>query len=226
MPRYDASIHTAESLEAQISSIHCANPDALLVGSLGRAILYSKAGYSPVCEFEVRGQNPLHSGKWARDIDLLNPGDITVPQAPFEVDTFAFSNEAVRLRRTAGRWVLTSSEHGFEEEIDTKVMEPVPGRTIYGYSTQTVPMETHLALYHLNGLLRRKDMITLSILKNNAIPRGLPESIFEPFIRLAQLNQAGLLARAQRTYREKVPLYIRASLVPVAKRIKAGIRHL
>jgi len=74
--KYQAELHTPDALTAQIEAIYSQAPDTVLLGSLGRAVIYDRLLSNPNAEFETRGQVPerkLEDGLVvARDIDIIS----------------------------------------------------------------------------------------------------------------------------------------------------------
>ncbi|HET7827819.1 MAG TPA: hypothetical protein VFK97_03055, partial [Candidatus Saccharimonadales bacterium] len=110
--KYQAELHTPEALATQIAAIYSRAPDTILLGSLGRAVIFDRLLSNPNAEFEVRGQVPEHKLEdgevIARDIDFIGRNArLLDPQNPFVVD-FAFDNRQISFRREGEDWFLVS----------------------------------------------------------------------------------------------------------------------
>lgn len=198
---------------------------ATLIGSLGRAVLYHLHAADPEHKFGILGQRAERAGAKARDIDFLGTPEEAGQYTgeAFDVDP-CVHDEFVQLVRDRGDWLLTSPRKGFCEPIRPEVMEPISGETVLGVSAQTLPPQTHIALYGLKGLLRPKDRLTLVPLQElvsqlNSQDR-LPEDMFQPFQSLRRLNQQDPYIRLLRAYTAVVPDFVRARVHPLERALK------
>ena len=220
MKTLEAETHTPEALAAELEAVHDAG--LLVVGSLGRAAYYSNFVGDPEYEFTARGEPVLGTPRHIRDIDVLGETPEELKRALFYVDDFAFGNALVCLRQERGDWVLASPYRDFYEEVHPDVMEPIELRGLFDVKIYTVPLQTHNALWSLNGLERKKDSTNKKLFDETMaeLPKTLPVEFFEPFVRLGQMGRTDSLSRAQMLYRQSVPLPIRERLVPLARFIK------
>jgi len=201
---YEPGVHTPDALYNQITAIRQTNPDALLSGSLGRAVLFGQADDSHK-EYALRGQKPLVSGSVARDIDLIGANVAPDLKRPFYTDVEAYDNPSVSITREGSDWVLSSLRKGFSERIRPEVMEPVIGTTVYGIPAATVRLQTHAALIDVHGVPRRKDSANMEILARLKDSNPLPETFYTPFKRLAAMQPRGIAGLAQLAYRRLMP---------------------
>lgn len=217
MRRYNPDIHTAANMIRQTQAIYEAQPDALLVGSLGRAILYRQIYGDPEYELKARGETPLHNGIKARDIDVI-AGDMVGERArePFYTDTCAFNNASVAIVRDGSEWVLTSQSRGFAEALHPATLEPVAGESFYDIPAQTLPLQTHLALYYTRGgPLRRKDDIPVALLRHAsaaALTTILPAKFYKPYYRLASVKMRWTEALVRQVYQRLLPKAVEARI--------------
>lgn len=225
-PAYNPTIHTAEALQDEINTIYGVEPNTLLVGSLGRAVLYGVYLNDAEYEYRANQESPiLRSKKEVRDIDAIGfTPAVAVEVGPYVVDTEAFDNRSVRISREGDDWVLESDCYRFAEQIPAAAMEPIEAYTVYDTPCQTVSVQTHLALLGgMYGLLRTKDIKNLQLLRQLAdhedVPH-MPNELFAPFQRLAELNSTGWFPKAQFLYRTVVPQPVRHKLRPLAFAIK------
>lgn len=209
MIKLNPTLHTPEALAAQVSEIYASDPDALLIGSLGRAILYGETYGDPLYEFRTRGERPEGYGIKARDIDLVSSKqDDELPQGPFCTDTVAFKNPSVSIRKVGSDWVLASLKRGFEEVINPATMDPTVGTSILDIPGQTIPCQTQLALYHCRGgPLRRKDNLPIAMLRHLCTYTGmsLPKELYDPFNKLAELKMDRKEAAIRMIYQRLLP---------------------
>jgi hypothetical protein len=229
--RYSHLVHTPENLSEQIARIQT-NPDALVVGSLGRSVVYQQLVGDPDYEYLRRGEAPLHAGHAPRDIDIIGaemPAEAA--EGPFKIDTLCFSNFYVSLSRPTpgGPLLLASQRLGFCEEVDESVVQPVTGTGTLGIEITTVPAQTHRALFGLQGRLRKKDERTRALLDERlADQRSLPVNPrhYEPFDRLRTLNTQDKILWLAGCYRRFVPDQTRERLVPVARRVRGVLGRI
>ncbi len=224
MRAFNEALHTPDSLYAQLDALSISQPDMRIVGSLGRSVLYGKFYGDPQHEYSIRDEIFIGTPEKARDIDVVNADMTRLTSAeaePFEIDPTGFSNALVRLVQENNTWFLTSSRQNFAEELHPAVMEPVTGRSAAEAIITTVPAQTHIVLYGMNGNIRAQDELTREAM--HKLRRTLPKSsqlspdMYEPFERLRDLNDADIYIRVRNTYRRMIPEAMRRRLMPVVK---------
>lgn len=225
--KFDERLHKPSALSDEVRIIYDTNPDTIILGSLGRAVLFGVLAGNPTAEFEARQELPERKIEYgeelARDIDVVATGtDSTENLGPFEVDREAFVCRQLSLVNQNGDWYLTSPNKGIYEELHPSVMEPVTGESVYGIKSTTVPLQTHQALFGLKGAMRPKDQSNLNFLKSleELNKHALPPELYEPFDRLRVLANSGWLHQTRRAYRTVVPWPVRSRIVPITSRIK------
>lgn len=225
MTTFNEAVHTPEALSCEISALRDRLPDARLVGSLGRSIVYGNVLGNPVYEFAIRNQDPLSVANIARDIDVLGVSRTEVDSfGPFEVDATGYSTRFVNIVRDGIDWFIVSKCHDFAEPLKPEVVEPFSGEAVFGIEAVTLPPQTQLALYGLKGRMREKDIKTRDMLKAIVMTHDqtdlYPDEFLEPIRDLATLNSRSLYVRAQDMYRRVVPNRIRARAVPFMRLAK------
>jgi hypothetical protein len=195
MPLYSSEIHSKESLGTELGVIQDSG-DTLIVGSLGRAVVYDSLFHDAEYEYRNRGEEPLKHGVFSRDIDVIGIDPATAGRAgPFRVDAKVFDYPIVRIVKQDDAWWLLSPRRNFAEPLHPAIMEPVLGNTVYGINCRTVPLRTHLELYGLKGRLRHKDSRTRELLVHASESGGydvLPDDLYGPFSALRALNNKGV----------------------------------
>jgi len=220
---FDNTLHTPEALSAEIDTLYARAPETLLVGSLGRAILFGLLSGSQTTEFDYRGQTPEGRLGMARDIDAIDAHVDDSSFVPYPLDNTVFSNDTVELVHEGSQWHLVSRARNFAEPIRGEVMAPVEGKTVFSIPARTVPLSTLVALHGINGIMRDKDQDTLLLmhaLVDLQDSKPLPEAFYEPFERLREMNARAFATKMRRLYRGFVPLPIRTQLLPVTRAIK------
>lgn len=221
MITYNPDIHTPEALDAEIGRIYSRTPDALLVGSLGRAAAFGKAGYSPLVEFDYRSQNPLFTGNKPRDIDVVDGVGAKIKDSPFIVDSTVFNCPRVSLVREGTDWYLHSPAKRFTAPLHPAVMEPIASETVHGIPCVTVPLATHLALLGLKGRMSPKVLQTRELITQLGGSNERTKSeIYRPFDELRALDTRGIYPLLQRYYHNLLPEHIRYFLLPISRPLK------
>ena len=225
--KFNASVHTPDALASQLEDIYRRRPDTLLLGSLGRAVIFGEISGNPVAEFEARQESPVwrveDSEALSRDIDVIGiEGEGVLAPQLFEVDSHAFGSPRVRFVREGDDWFLVSENKGIYEPLHPASMELVEGETVYGVQVKTVPFQTHQALFGLKGSMRPKDQINLSFLSlhEGLGPTVLPPEVLEPFEKLRRVANSGIIHHGRRVYRTVVPITIRKKVYPLTGAIK------
>jgi len=225
--KYQEYLHTPSALSEQLENIHKTNPDALLIGSIGRSMLMGEFLGDSAAEFSYRNESPekkIENGRsLARDIDVVNLYDTALPvTGPFEVDLIAFGSRHVKFIQEGDTWFLVSESQNVYEELHPAVMEPVIGETVYGARGKTVPFQTHQALFGLKGAMRPKDKSNLDFLSSYAAhnKNWLPEGFYEPFDKLRLAANSGWLHQTRRMYRTLVPFSMRQRMTPLTGALK------
>lgn len=222
MTTYSPEIHTPDALNAEIARIYTSHPEALLVGSLGRAAAFNNLGHDPQVEFNYRRQNPLFAGSHARDIDIIPRHHGPIADKPFEIDDQVFYTPRAKLVSDGGDWFLVSDRRKFYEPLHPAVMEPQAAETVYGIKCMTVSLQTHLALFGLKGLMGPKVVQSLELTRKlgSASQLTTHEELYIPFEKLKALDLQGVYPFLQRHYRNLVPEDVRAKLCPVTRPLK------
>jgi hypothetical protein len=127
---FSPDIHTAEALKVQIESLHRNNPSSILVGSLGRAVLYGNVLNNPYFEFQARNEEPLFNKAGARDIDVITEDSLESAEGPFQIDTACFKSKFNHIVCQNGDWYLVSEAHGFAEQLHPDTVEPIEGKSV------------------------------------------------------------------------------------------------
>jgi hypothetical protein len=229
MIKFDGAIHTPSALSAEISSLYSHAPDARLVGSLGRSVVYGSLVGNPNHEFDIRGQDPLQAAGVARDIDVLGVGIVPVDSlSPFEVDNTGYSGPFVEVVKDRDDWYLVSQRNGFAEQLHPEVMAPIVGEALFGIRAITFAPQTHLAIYGVNGQMRDKDERTKQelerIISLQDVHTSYPDEFLKPFDELIELNRARLYLKAQKMYRSIMPNFVRVQAVPYLNKFRRIIR--
>jgi hypothetical protein len=225
--RYQEHLHTPEALAQEISGLYQKAPDLILLGSLGRAVIFNCLLQNPYLEFEARGQSPEKKIEedivMARDIDPIGAQLHNVADSePFEVDITAFDSPRLRITQQGADWFLISDKRGVYEPLHPAVMEPIQGETVYGATAVTVPFQTHQAVFGIKDDMRPKDVDNYNFLRTNEKHnrQPLPLELYEPFDKLRALVNSGWLQCGRRIYRATVPNYLRQKAYPLTSRIK------
>jgi hypothetical protein len=225
MSKFEDNIHTAEALSVQIESLRSSEADMLLIGSLGRAGVYSLIMNNPLFEFNTRGQSPLKKGETARDIDVIAESAF-INSDPFKVDSLPAGTPLFSLNREGMDWWVVSTKRNFSEPLHPAVMEPLEVEIPYGIRCTTIPAQTHVALYGMQGAMRKQDQQTKALLEETVLTARmaqLPSNMYEPFDKLRVLNSQGLYHALQHTYRFIVPDTWRQKAGPVTSWLKYRI---
>lgn len=219
--KFEEPLHTPSALMEELEAVYSDFPRTLLVGSLGRAVLYGEVLGDAMAEFQVRGETPERKVEYdevvARDIDVVGSGSTHHAHlAPFEVDHHPYNCRQVRLLQDGQDWWLASETKNLHWPLHPAVMEPVEGETVYGVKAATVPHQTHLALFGLRGTMRPKDRANRDQLAALAVSTDklLPPELLEPFDRLRVLANSGVMHHTRRLYRTVLPSSIRHKLAP------------
>jgi hypothetical protein len=206
MSKFCETVHTPDALADQIEHIYQTEPDAYLVGSLGRAVLYGEAYDDPYKEYELRKQVPLAASIKPRDIDLIGTTAYLEDLQPYPMDTVAFNGTEVAIVKDGDDWWLNSEERGFSERLHPAIMEPVQGMTIFDIPCKTLRAQTHLALYRArpNSMLRKHDKQNIKLLTGALGDVELPADMYEPFEQLQRVR-VGTAMMLPALYNKYVP---------------------
>ncbi|MDB5175798.1 MAG: hypothetical protein JWM81_656 [Candidatus Saccharibacteria bacterium] len=218
-------VFSPAALDHELSQLHTTMPNARLVGSLGRSIIYGRIYGDPEYEFNLRCQDPIGSVATPRDIDVAGiPANTGQAYRPFEIDTTGFAGPFLNIQAEGDTWFLIADRHGFAEELHPAVMEPQSGTAVLGISAVTVPAQTLVELYGLKESLRPKDIATRGMLTaaiaDSDRRDDFDEDFLNPFVRLRQLNTTDAYIRAQNIYRKYVPGSVRKHAVPHVQKLK------
>ncbi|SRR3990167_11204785 len=222
MRQFDASMHTPDALAGEIAELYERSPDTLLVGSLGRAVIYGSLIGNTRYEFDKRSQHPVDAGERSRDIDVIahtDFGDLT----PFDVDA-TFNGRWATIIQDGEDWYLVSQKQRTADLLHPAVMEPIAGETVFGIPCITVPARTHVELFGLKDAIRPKDLAARQLLAMTMNEdEQLPDELYSPFKKLQQLNNSGFVHRARQMYRMVMPYVVRRKLLPLTQPIKDRI---
>ena len=217
---------SAESLRSAIDNVYQANPEALLVGSLGRAAYFGQRIGDPFIEYDLIGQEPLRRDKKKnRDIDVIlgNVVKETKISEIFPVDSECFNRYEVSISKQDGDWWLISDCYRFSERLAPEVMQPMPAKTIYDINCLVPPIQT---LYSLSGvpLVRPKDLLArqalLPLVEANS---NFPDELFLPFRKLYGVASEGFIGRISDVYRGVIPDSIRRIVRPATKLVRSKL---
>jgi hypothetical protein len=212
--RYSPRAHTLEALIAQLDLLTSNHPEALLVGSIGRAAILGE-------------QLTLHR-RWgrARDIDMTtttgNPLVFGVGEvAPFSVDSSFEGLITVDPSRSTATVRYDARRPDIAVELPAEVFAPFP-TAIGSLPVNTFHPDTMCRLHLIHGAggpKERRDRRELEQrLRHIAYP-PLPNRHFEPLAELASMVAADPQLRLQRRLERLQDLYI--DTVPFPARQKA-----
>lgn len=204
-----------------IESLQQSCPQARIVGSIGRSVVFGTIG-DPNMEFVARRLPPLGSTEKPRDIDVLGlPNTYNADRNTAFIDLGTPNNAFGRVVHVDGdQWSLVSERHGFEELLHPDVMAPYTGKGIFGINIITVRPETLLALYVYRGRPRAKDKFTSAFLSNQLGIYELDEQQYAPFLELGQLNYKDAYIRARSFYWKALPEEFRTKISKMCDPIK------
>lgn len=137
------------------------DPNARVMGSVGRIAIADIVTGDPYAEFRLRGESA--TGRLS-DIDVLGASPETIRSARqcgrIAVDTRAFDDTDVSVTREKdGRWWLMNSATYRRWPIDPSLMAPV-SQVVQGVEIVTVPLVTHKLLHTLRRRKEQKDVAT------------------------------------------------------------------
>lgn len=215
-----------EVLAGQIERVVDAYPDALLVGSLGRATVYNEVYGDPLHEYRIRNQDPTRTDCGEkRDIDLigapLEASEDTL--GPFKIDTLAFNNNVIAIVKKGNDWLVRSSGRNYEEILAPEVFEPVEATTILGVRCKVPPAKTQLAIMSCTGIKRPKDKVTAEVLSKAIKDGGLDQVDQESLLPLYEVgvrNSKSPAAMIGRAYRMLLPEKVRLKASPLVTPIR------
>jgi hypothetical protein len=225
--RYSPDAHTPAALVAQLAVLTSNHPEALVVGSIGRAAILGD-------HLTLR----LHR-RWgaARDIDLTaTTGTPLVfspeESAPFSVDSSFAGLIAVDASGSTATVTYDARRPDVAVELPAEVFAPFPA-VIGGLRVNTFHPDTmrrlHL-IYDSIGPRDRRDLRDFEQRLRQAAYRPLPERYFEPLGELARMVWADPQLRLQRRleclqgrYLDAVPFPVRQKVDPLLQVIKSNV---
>lgn len=221
--------HAPEQLAQAIDTLYRMRPDALLVGSLGRAAHFGRLTGDPSLEFRQRGQ-AIHidpDGKH-RDIDVIVPPPTKLPSFIGEtaIDDVCFLRPVVSIvRESDGACWLISRVYNFAEPLHPSIMEPVKATTVFGFPCLVPPAQT---MRQLSGVptARPKDMEAARIMDSVGFTGNLPQELYVPFEQLRHIANTSLTKRLGRIYRGTVPLPVRKAVRSILPGVRDSLTAL
>lgn len=217
---------THEALAQQVGRVVEAYPEALLVGSLGRACIYDRVYGDPLHEYKLRDQDPTETACGdVGDIDLIGvpPAASEDMLGPFKIDTQAFNNPSVAIIKEGVDWLVRSRGRGYEAVLDPEVFAPIEAATICGVKCKVPPAKTQLAIMSSTGAMRPKDRIAVETL-SKAIEDGVLTQVDQrsllPLYEVGAKNSTSPAARIGQAYRILLPETVRLKVSPLVTPIK------
>lgn len=227
--RYNPNLHTPETRESQLAEIGERHPEAVIVGSVGRAAIL---GYDlPV--------NKGLFGREARDIDLTATTGRLIPIVEADRRPFPAENALKQLIRSDSARSFTTvffdpSRPDISVELPSVVFEPFETK-VGSININTFHPDTLRRLHLICNSKRRKDRESIPeferALEATDYPR-LPDEYFEPLTELRELvaNDSELRhqyrnERLLTLYGTYVPAPVRDVLRPIARPLRkaAGV---
>lgn len=225
--RFNPDIHTPEAFTDQVGEIAASYPDAIFVGSVGRAALLG-VDLAPY----KRRISPE-----ARDIDITftdtgAPDDIQEHAYPFPVD-YAFYDQIIIPEGDERATIYYDPRRpDVCAELPAEVFHTYPAR-YSGVNINTFHPDTMMRLQEINGSRRLKDRRNLREFEQ-LLWRGwrsrIPDHYFEPLREMQSeikehpdLRLQQRVERAQQIYVHITPLAARELLTPTLKTLKHGL---
>jgi hypothetical protein len=222
--RYSRDAHTPEALVAQLEVLTSNHPEAVIVGSIGRAAI-------------LGDQRTLRMRKWsgaARDIDMTattgNPLVFNSEEsAPFSVDSSFERLITIDPSRSMATVRYDARRPEIAVELPAEVFAPFPA-VMGSLPVTTFHPDTmrklHL-IYDSIGPKDRKVLQEFEQLLRRVAYRPLPDRYFEPLTELArmvgadpQLRLQRRLERLQGVYFDAVPFPVRQRADPLLQFVK------
>jgi hypothetical protein len=222
--RYSRDAHTPEALVAQLDVLTSNHPEALIVGSIGRAAILGD-------QFTLRMRR-----RWgaARDIDMTattgNPLVFSPEEsAPFSVDSSFETLIAVAPSSSTATVTYDARRPEIAVELPAEVFAPFPaviGRLPVNTFHPDTMRKLHL-IYDSGRLRDKRDLQVLEQRLRQVAYRPLPDRYFEPLTELArmvgtdpQLRLQRRLERLQGLYIDAVPFPVRRNVDPLLQSVK------
>jgi hypothetical protein len=222
--RYSRDVHTPEALVSQLDVLTSNHPEALLVGSIGRAAILGD-------QLTLRMRR-----RWgaARDIDMTaitgNPLVFSPEEsAPFSVDSSFERLITVDPSGSTATVKYDARRPDIAIELPAEVFTPFPA-AIGSLPVKTFHPDTMRKLHLIYDSGRLRDKRDLQVLEHRLrqvdyLP--LPDRYFEPLTELArmvttdpQLRLQRRLERIQGLYIDAVPFLVRRNVDPLLQSVK------
>jgi hypothetical protein len=221
--RYSRDAHTPEALVAQLNVLTANHPEAVVVGSIGRAAILG----SPLA-LSMRRR-----GGAARDIDMTattgNPLAFSSEEsAPFSVDSSFERLIAVEPSSSTATVRYDARRPEIAVELPAEVFAPFPV-VIGGLQVNTFHPDTMRKLHLIYDSLGPKDRRGLRDFEQRlrqVAYRPLPDRYYEPLIELAQMVLADPQLRLQRRLERLQDLYIDAVPFPVRQWVDPSLKFV
>jgi hypothetical protein len=223
--RYTPDVHTLAALAAQLDLLTSNHPEALVVGSIGRAAILGD---------RLNLRRPWGA---ARDIDMTTTTGRPLvftdeERAPFSVDSSFEGLITVDPARSTATVRYDVRRPDIAVEVPAEVFAPFPA-SIGGLRVNTFHPDTMCRVHLIHGAggpkERRERHELEGRLRQLAYPR-LPDRYFEPLAELAgmvaadpQLRLQRRLERIQDLYIDIVPFLLRRTADPVLQSIKHAL---
>jgi hypothetical protein len=209
--RYSPAIHTPEALAAQLDVLTSNHPEAVIVGSIGRAAI-------------LGGLSTLHmrsrSGT-ARDIDLTTTTGNRLVFSPKESSPFSVDNSFARLLEIDSATSTATVRYDMRRpdiavQLPAEVFAPFPA-FLGSLPVKTFHPDTmrrlHL-IYNAIGPRDRRDLREFELRLRRVAYRPLPDRYFEPLAELGRMVGADPQLRLQRRLERFQSSYIDAVPFP------------
>lgn len=214
--RYSRESHTPEALVAQLDVLTSNHPEAVIVGSIGRAAILG----------DQRTLGMRRRGGAARDIDMTattgNPLVFSsVESAPFSVDSSFERLIAVDPSSSTATVRYDARRPDIAVQLPAEVFAPFPA-VIGSLPVKTFHPDTmrrlHL-IYDSIGPRDRRGLQEFEQRLRQVAYRPLPDRYFEPLVELARMVVADPQLRLQRRLERLQGLYIDGVPFPVRQRV-------
>jgi hypothetical protein len=221
--RYSRDAHTPEALVAQLDVLTSNHPEAVIVGSIGRAAILG----------DLLALGMRRRGGAARDIDMTattgNPLVFSSEEsAPFSVDSSFERLIVVDPSSSAATVRYDARRPEIAVELPAEVFAPFPA-VIGSLPVDTFHPDTmrklHL-IYDSIGPRDRRGLQEFEQRLRQVAYRPLPDRYFEPLIELARMVLADPQLRLQRRLERLQDLYIDAVPFPVRQGVDPSLKFV
>lgn len=219
---YCPELHTPGAWKTQLDMLVSEHPDAIVVGSVGRAAIVG-------VELPLRKPDNL-----VRDIDLTATTGCGVRLAEVEVEPFPVDNAlqgVIRLDSTsdAATVTLMGVKPAVTVDLPPEVFEPYPAK-INGVRIRTFHPDTMRHIHNMTKRARPKDIRNITAYEDALVSvdyTPLPGDYFAPLVELREhiartrphdLDWA--VEQMQLWYFDKVPFRVRRHMTPVLQQLK------